>query len=369
MKSVLLMGAQGFIGRNLGLALRRVPRIEVISVDIDTPESVMKRGLDTSDVVFHLAGVNRPSKPEDYETGNVGSLADVLVGLEARQRRPLIVLSSSTQALLDNPYGRSKRRAEVLLNEYATRTGTPIRIFRLPGVFGKWCRPNYNSVVATFCHNIWRAIPIQVLHPSKELELVHVDDVVSAFIELMDRDTSSQRFADVTPVFRISLGSLSQILCEFHTNRDRLHLSDLSDPLLTRLFSTFMAYIPANALTFDLEHKIDDRGVLAELAKAGGYGQFFISRTKRDTTRGNHYHDRKIEKFFVLEGDALIYLRDLSTGEIAEQRISGRELKMVDIPPGWTHSIRNVGTSDLIVLFWASEVFDADRPDTHRAEV
>ena len=364
-KRVLVTGSKGFIGRNLLLALGRNSEIESIAVDIDTPETELHRGLDVCDIVIHLAGVNRPEEESEYEMGNIDSLTKVLSGLELRQKRSLVVLSSSTQALLDNPYGRSKRRAEELLFDYCRRTGSSARIFRLPGVFGKWCRPNYNSVVATFCHNIARDIPIEISDPKREIELVHVDDVVSTFIGIINNKHDGATFCDVSPVFKIGLGELAKILGEFRNGRESLRVLDISDPFLRRLFGTYMSYLPYDGFAYDLECKADQRGLLAEVLKANGHGQFFVSRTKPGVVRGNHYHDRKVEKFLVLEGEALIRFRNLATGETTEYPVSGCKLRLVDIPPGWTHSIQNVGNNEMITLFWASEVFDVDHPDTY----
>ena len=368
-KRVLVTGSKGFIGRNLLLALGRNSEIESIAVDIDTPETELHRGLDVCDIVIHLAGVNRPENESEFEMGNVGSLAKVLSGLELRQKRSLVVLSSSTQALLDNPYGRSKRRAEELLFDHCRRTGSSARIFRLPGVFGKWCRPNYNSVVATFCHNIARDMPIEISDPKMEIELVHVDDVISAVIGIIKNKHDGAAFCDISPVFKIELGELAKILGEFRKSRETLRVSEMSDPFLRKLFGTYISYLPSDGFAYDLECKADSRGVLAEVLKANGHGQFFISRTKPGIVRGNHYHDRKVEKFLVLEGEALIRFRNLATGEITEYPVSDRKLRVVDIPPGWTHSIQNAGTTEMITLFWASEVFDPDCPDTYPAEV
>lgn len=369
MTQVLVTGAKGFIGQNLILSLSRQKGNYIISADVDTPEQELGHGLSSCAVVYHLAGVNRPLDEREFEAGNVGSLSSLLSGLKIREKRPYIVLSSSVQALLDNPYGHSKRKAEELLIDYCCRTGSSASIFRLPGVFGKWCRPNYNSVVATFCHNIARNIPIKISDPSREIELVHVDDVVRAFIGLLDADLDGVVFRDVEPIFKVKLGDIADRLREFRKNRESLHIADLSDPFLRRLYGTYMSSLPPEEFAYGLERKVDERGVLAEILKAGGHGQFFISRTKPGIVRGNHYHDTKVEKFLVLEGEALIRFRNLATDERAEYPVSGLELRVVDIPPGWTHSIRNVGNSEMIVLFWASEVFDASRSDTYPAEV
>ena len=371
MRRVLVTGAEGFIGKNLRLALGREAGTEIIGVDLGTAAAVLERGLDEAEAVIHLAGVNRPEKENEFEDGNVGSLAAVLAGLERRGRRPLVVLSSSIQALLDNPYGRSKKRAEDALLDFHRRTGAAVRIFRLPGVFGKWCRPNYNSVVATFCHNIARDLPISISDPDREIDLVHVDDVVAAFLAALKAGPGpgGASFLSVTPVFRVSLGALAGKIQAFRAVRETLAQPALDDPFDRRLFGTYVSYLPEEEFDYDLAVREDERGALAELLKLGGHGQIFVSRTRPGVTRGNHYHDSKVEKFVVLEGEAVIRFRRLTTGEIIEYPVCGREMRVVDIPPGWTHSIENVGTAEMIVLFWASEIFDPARPDTFAAKV
>jgi UDP-2-acetamido-2,6-beta-L-arabino-hexul-4-ose reductase len=318
-----------------------------------------------------LAGVNRPEKEKEFEEGNVGSLATLLAGIERLGRNPLVVLSSSTQALLDNPYGRSKKRAEDALLEYSQRTSMPVRIFRLPGVFGKWCRPNYNSVIATFCHNIARDLPIAISDPAKEIEIVHVDDIIDAFLALLNPEAFIQgaSFQSIKPMFRITLGDLAEKLRRFRAVRETMSQPSLADPFDRRLFGTFVSYLSEGEFDYKLTRREDERGVLAELLKLVGYGQFFISRTHPGIIRGNHYHDLKVEKFVVLEGEAIIRFRHMVTSEMLEYPVEGREMRVVDIPPGWTHSIENIGTSEMIVLFWASEVFDPARPDTFFAKV
>lgn len=371
MKKVLVSGAKGFIGKNLVLALSRVSGVETNGVDTDSTTTEWDRALESCDIVFHLAGINRPETEKEFEEGNVGSLATVINGLERCGQKPLIVLSSSTQALLDNPYGRSKMRAENALLEYSKRASTSIRIFRLPGVFGKWCRPNYNSVVATFCYNIARDIPISISDPEKEIEIVHVDDVIAVFLSLLKTEIGVQSgtLLSVEPVFKITLGNLVEKLRRFRAVRETLSQPNLADPFDRRLFGTFISYLPQDQFDYDLTPKEDERGVLAELLKLDGHGQIFVSRTHPGITRGNHYHDLKVEKFVVLEGQAIIRFRHMVTSEVVEYPIEGREMRVVDIPPGWTHSIENVGNSEMIVLFWASEVFNSALPDTFYSKV
>jgi UDP-2-acetamido-2,6-beta-L-arabino-hexul-4-ose reductase len=368
---VLVTGGEGFIGRNLRLALGRVQETAVTSVDLGSSPEQLRSALATCDIVFHLAGVNRPQREEELEAGNLGALRELLAGLATAGRRPLVVLSSSIQAQLDNPYGRSKRHAEEALLEHARLTDTPARVFRLPNVFGKWCRPNYNSAVATFCHNLTRGLPITVSDASRELELVHVDDVVARLLELARPPAtfSGVRFESVTPTFRVTLGRLVELLRSFQTSRETLLVPELADPFVRRLHSTYLSYLPSEGFAYHLQQRTDARGALAELLKGPSFGQLFVSRTRPGVTRGNHYHDGKVEKFVVLEGEAVIRLRHMTTGEDVSYAVEGREHKVVDIPPGWTHSIENVGSGELLVLFWASEILDPSRPDTHAAEV
>jgi UDP-2-acetamido-2,6-beta-L-arabino-hexul-4-ose reductase len=374
MMKAAVTGAKGFVGKNLVVALRRAG-IEVAEIGADAPAETWHSGVGGAAVVFHLAGTNRPEHEEAFVAGNVGSLETLFTALDGRDAggestpRPLIVLSSSTQAASDSPYGRSKAAAEQALEAYAARTGTPAVIYRLPGVFGKWCRPDYNSVVATFCHNIARDLPIAIADPARTIEVVHIDDVVGRFLDHLEDPPAGVTRASVSPTFTITLGQLADRLRGFRAMRDTLEVADATDPFTRRLLGTYTAYIPPAGLAYRLEQRIDPRGTLAELLKSPHFGQMFVSRTRPGITRGNHYHDLKVEKFCVLEGDAVIRFRPVLGDEVTEHRVSGTDFTVVDIPPGMTHSIENVGAGEMIVLFWASEIFDRDRPDTHASEV
>jgi UDP-2-acetamido-2,6-beta-L-arabino-hexul-4-ose reductase len=366
---VAITGARGFIGRNLTVALER-DGVTVAPLDVDDGPPVWTAAVAGAAVVFHLAGINRPEHEREFVEGNVGSLETLFQAINTAGHSPVVVLSSSTQASEENPYGRSKAEAERAVQAWADRTGGRAVVYRLPGVFGKWCRPNYNSVVATFCHNIARDLPIQISDSSKSLDLVHVDDVVGEFRTHLGASTpAGVTRGTVAPVFRTTLGELADHLRAFRASRTTLLLADTADPFVRRLLSTYTSYIPPDQLSYGLHVRTDQRGSLAELLKAPSFGQIFVSRTLPGITRGNHYHDLKVEKFCVLEGDAVIRFQSVLGGDVVQHRVSGAEYRVVDIPPGMAHSIENVGQGEMVVLFWACEVFDPARPDTYATEV
>lgn len=361
---VLVTGAKGFVGRNLGVALRRREGLTLYEYDLGIDEGVLEEGLREAEVVFHLAGVNRPEREEEFFTGNAGSMEEICGRLRELGRAPKIVLSSSIQAELDNPYGVSKRKAEEALRGFAEETGACCVVYRFKNLFGKWCRPNYNSVTATFCYNIAHNLPIRISDPANELELTYIDDVVNAFVGDLATGGTGFRFADSLSSFRISLGELAQMIQSFKDVRSSLHLPDFSQPFVRALYATYLSYLAEDDFAYSLKQFADERGELAELLKSPHVGQIFVSRTRPGITRGNHCHDTKVEKFVVLEGDAVIRFRHVSGGGVIEYPVCGREFKVVDIPPGYTHAIENVGKTDMVVLFWADEVFDRDNPDT-----
>lgn len=369
----LVTGAKGFLGKNHLVALRRAG-FEVAEIDVDSPPDALVAGVRGAAAVFHLAGANRPERDDEFTAGNVGSLESLFaaidqVAVSVAAKRPLIVLSSSSQAAQDNPYGRSKLAAEQTLQDYSIRTGAPAVIYRLPGVFGKWCRPNYNSVVATFCYNIARDLPITISDPGRVIELVYVDDVVTEFLTHLSRRGEGVSRGEVRPTFLIRLGELASRIRAFRAMRQTLEVQDMSDPFMRRLLGTFTSYLAPADLAYPLEQHTDSRGTLAEFLMSEHFGQMFVSRTHPGITRGNHYHDLKVEKFCVLEGEAVIRFRPILGTDVTEHRVSGSNFKVVDIPPGITHSIENVGNTEMVVLFWASEILNRDRPDTYFSEV
>lgn len=364
-QTITVTGSEGFIGRHLVEALERRPGVDVVGIEVDSSPEALRDALARSETVLHIAGVNRPENAEDYDVGNAGFTAALCAELDSLGRRPMLVFSSSTQATLDNPYGRSKRRAEEVLQHWSRRTGAAVVVFRLPNVFGKWARPNYNSAVATFCHNSTHGLPLTVTEPEREMWLVYIDEVVEHVLACIDDPPRGFEFREAQPVFRIKLGQLAERILSFATSRDSLLVPDFADPLTLRLYTTYLSHLEGTDLAYDLRTSVDNRGALAEMLKAPEFGQLFVSRTAPGVTRGNHYHHTKCEKFFVVEGDAVVRFRDIRGGVIFEHRVSGPDFTVLDIPPGFTHSIENVGDGELVTLFWANELFDPAHPDTY----
>jgi UDP-2-acetamido-2,6-beta-L-arabino-hexul-4-ose reductase len=368
--NILVTGSNGFIGKNLIAWLEREPDAHVLAFDLENTLQELDERLERADLVYHLAGVNRPQSNSEFITGNVDLTAHVCDRLLASGRWVPLVLSSSVQALLDNPYGVSKRQAEEVVARYASESGAHVVIYRLMNVFGKWCRPNYNSVVATFCHNISHDLPVSISDPNRELTLVYVDDVVRAFLEELrgqNAEVKSQEaeYREVAPVYRVTLGRLAAMLRAFREMRRSLQVPDLADEFTRKLYGAYLSYLGCDDFAYDLDQECDPRGCLAEFVKAADFGQLFVSRTAPGITRGNHYHHTKAEKFLVVQGEAIIRFRSIRGSQVIEYRVRGEDLRVVDIPTGYTHSIENVGSGELVTLFWASEVFDPDRPDTY----
>ncbi|MBN1876305.1 MAG: NAD-dependent epimerase/dehydratase family protein [Anaerolineae bacterium] len=363
--NIVVTGASGFIGRNLVAHLAREEEVQVTEFDLQNTEGELQEGLTRADLVFHLAGVNRPESVDEFVVGNVDFTAHVCELLTQIGRPVPTILTSSIQAEQDNPYGRSKFQAEETLKRYVQENHAAGIIYRLKNVFGKWCRPNYNSVVATFCHNIARDLPITISDPDYELKLVHIDDVIEYFVkETQGQEPAGVYYREVIPTFKITLGKLAELLHSFREMRQSLSLPDFSDPFVRKLYGTYLSYLNVDDFAYNLQQRCDPRGCLAEFVKSPSFGQIFVSTTKPGVTRGNHYHHTKTEKFLVLQGDALIRFRHIESGEILEYPVKGEEFRVIDIPPGYTHSIENIGKNELVTLFWASEIFDPGTPDT-----
>ena len=369
MTRILITGARGFLGRNLCAHLSACKDCETTVFDRGSSEQELRSRLAEADLIFHLAGVSRSDEPAEFERGNCGLTEQLCEILKDNGRSPKIVYSSSTQAELSNPYGMSKARAEHALRCFAEETGASLRIYRLTNLFGKWCRPNYNSVTATFCHNIANDLPIVVSDPTREVELSYVDDVIAAFLLEIDQiPTTSDAGSDV-PMYRIQLCDLAARIQAFRQMRNTLVLPDFAEWFNKALYATYLSYVPSSARRQWLKSETDLRGSLAEFIKQEHFGQLFVSRTKPGSTRGNHYHHTKTEKFFIVEGDGLIKMRSIEGGPVDEYVVTGGDYQVIDIPPGFTHSITNIGRGDLVTLFWASEIFDPARTDTYYLSV
>jgi UDP-2-acetamido-2,6-beta-L-arabino-hexul-4-ose reductase len=365
MKTVLITGSAGFVGKNLVAALKRRDDVRLILFDVDTNPAVLEAGLAEADLIYHLAGVNRPKDESEFVTGNTGLTEQMLARLSELGRTPTFVLSSSTQAEFDNPYGRSKKAAEDAVLKFNRETNAPVCIYRLPGVFGKWSQPNYNTVVATFCHNLARGLDITVNDPNRVMELVYIDDVAATFLGHLDGapDPARQRYS-MGRTFRVTLGELADRIRRLHAIRKTLTVPDLRDDLMKYLHATYLSFLPENGFGYPVNLNTDNRGWLFELIKSDHFGQIFVSKTLSGITRGNHYHDTKVEKFCVIQGQGVIRFRRINSEEILKYAVDGREIKVVDIPPGYTHSIENTGEGEMICLFWANQIFAPGRPDT-----
>lgn len=371
MKKVLITGANGFVGKNLQLYLSERKDVQVVSFARDTDKAQLLALLREVDFVFHLAGVNRPQDPQEFVTGNAELtqlLAQAVATIAAETGRKIpVVYTSSTQAVHDNAYGQSKRLAEDALFELQRTAGVPVHVFRLPNVFGKWCKPNYNSAVATFCHNIARGLPIQVNDPAAALTLVYVDDVVERFFQLMndaDAMVDAQGFATVAPQYTTTVGELAGQIQAFKDSRSSLITERVGTGLIRALYATYVSYLPVESFTYTVPMYGDSRGVFAEMLKTPDCGQFSYFTAHPGITRGGHYHHTKTEKFLVIKGQARFKFRHMHTGESYELMTSGDKPEIVETVPGWTHDITNIGTDEMIVMLWANEVFDRSRTDT-----
>lgn len=376
---VLITGANGFVGKNLLLRLSERQKVQVVCFTRANNLEQLPELLDGVDCVFHLAGVNRTLDLQEFTTGNVGltqALYDAAERVaQASGRRVSIVYASSTQAELSNPYGRSKRDAEVVLHAAARRSLVDVHIFRLPNVFGKWCKPNYNSAVATFCHNVARDLPIQVNDDAAPITLVYVDDVIERFLQVMDRGAfcNSSEAADdfdtifemVEPQYSTTVGDLARQIQAFKNSRITLVTEPVGKGFVRALHATYVSYLPVDSFAYEVPQHGDPRGVFVEMLKTSDSGQFSYFTAHPGVTRGGHYHHSKTEKFLVIKGHARFRFRHMQTGQTHELVTSGSRSEVVETVPGWTHDITNIGSDEMIVMLWANEIFDRERPDTY----
>lgn len=364
---VLVTGAGGFIGKNLISELNRRPDVEVLPFEQDTPPELLEEYCRECDFVFNLAGINRPQDPEEFMSGNFGFATTLVESLKAFGNTCPVMNASSIQAALDNPYGQSKKAGEDMLFAYGKETGAKIYVYRFPNVFGKWCRPNYNSAVATFCHNIAHDLPIVIHDRNTLLHLVYIDDVVAELLEALEgrAHVNEEGFCYVPVVHDITLGEIADLLYSFKESRSTLMIPDMTEgSFAKKLYSTYLSYLPGDSFAYPLTMHEDARGSFTEILRSADRGQVSVNISKPGITKGDHWHHTKNEKFVVVSGEGLIRFRKVDSGEILEYPVSGRELKVVDIPTGYTHSIINVGDTDLVTLMWCNECFDPANTDT-----
>ncbi len=370
--NILITGARGFMGKNLRSALtgRYGDAHRLMLVDMPHTEEELLAAAAEADFVFHLAGVNRPTDPADFQKGNADFTRQLLTLLKERGKRPPVLLSSSIQAALENPYGQSKLSAEQAVADYGRETGAAVYLYRLPNVFGKWSRPNYNSAVATFCHNVARGLPITVNDPSVTLRLVYIDDVVEEFLRAMEGQPHREgEWCTVQPVHEVNLGHMAELIQSFPALRDSLTAPDQSDPLVKKLYATYLSFLPPEDFSRPTVTHADQRGSFTELLHMGSRGQVSLNVSKPHITKGDHWHQTKHEKFIVLQGEGVIRFRKVGDSTVIAYKVSGENLTVVDIPTGYTHSIENTGDTDMLTLMWANEVFDPAHPDTLRLPV
>lgn len=361
---IAITGSRGFIGSNLRVRLAELGHTMPVLIPHDVDAATLAQSLDGVDIVFHLAGVNRPQDPVEFEQGNEAFTQKLCQAMSRQVRKPRVVYASSTQAQLDNAYGRSKRLAEEALFSYSAQHGVGAHVFRLTNVFGKWSRPDYNSAVATFCHNVARGLPIKINDPQAPLRLVYIDDVVAHLCTLLDEADTPSGQRTVEPTYETTVGEVAALIESFHASRASLTMGRVGTGLARALYSTYISFLPVDAFDYTVSSHGDPRGVFVEMLKTPDCGQFSFFTAHPGVTRGEHYHHTKTEKFLVIKGTAHFGFRHILTDEAHELIVRGGEARIVDTVPGWTHNITNIGDDELIVMLWANEIFDRQRPDT-----
>lgn len=371
-KKILVTGSKGFVGKNLVMNLKECGFEEICEYDIDTKEEELEKYCKDCEFVFHLAGVNRPKHLEEFHKGNFKFTDRVLHLLKKYDNKCPIMFASSIQAELSNPYGESKRAGEELLKEYHDEMHNKIYIFRFPNLFGKWCRPNYNSVVATFCNNIAQNLEIQINDPEATLRLVYIDDVIKKLISLLQEDASdiNEVYYEISTHYDITVGKLAEMILSFREARINKQIPYLAEESFEKkLYSTYLSYLPTTEFSYPLEMHVDERGSFTEILKSPERGQVSVNISKPGVEKGNHWHNTKCEKFCVVSGKALIQFRNPMQEDIISYTVSDKKLEVIDIPCGYTHNIINIGDDDLVTLMWCNECFDSSRPDTHFCKV
>lgn len=367
---ILITGAKGFIGKNLIAELRNQKYTDLFEYDLDTELSLLGTYCKEADFVFHLAGVNRPKEQSEFMAGNFDFTSTLLDTLKEYNNTCPVMISSSSQAAFENPYGKSKKAGEDLLFDYGKETGAKILVYRFPNVFGKWCRPNYNSAVATFCNNIVRDLPIKVNDPNVMMSLIYIDDVIEELIKALNgKETREGEFCTVPVVHTIKLGEIVELIYLFKNSRKELSIPNMDDDFTKKLYATYLSYLPEDQFSYPLKMNIDNRGSFTEIIRTPERGQVSVNISKPGITKGNHWHHTKNEKFLVVSGTGVIRFRKMGSNEVIEYHVSGDKLEVVDIPTGYTHNIENLGNTDMVTIMWANECFNPEKPDTYFEEV
>lgn len=374
MLKLLITGANGFVGQNLRAHIDEMKDVEYITYTRENSIEDLPRLLDGVHCVVHLAGVNRPDTEAEFKEGNVELTKALLAGIESSGMALPVIYASSIQADRLNPYGMSKYLAEQAVTEYGKRHSVPVRSYRLANVFGKWCKPNYNSMVATFCHNVARDLPIQINDENAEVRLVYVDDVCAEFIKMASdlavyRASTSTSMAQVQPEYTSTVGEVAEALRTFKESRNTLVTERVGEGFMRKLYATYISYLPAESFSYKVPKYGDERGVFVEMLKTKDSGQFSFFTAHPGITRGGHYHHTKNEKFLVIKGEARFCFRHMVTGEFYELFTDGDTPEIVETAPGWSHDITNVGDDEMVVMLWANEIFDRENPDTYAAPV
>lgn len=369
---ILVTGSKGFIGKNLIATLDNLGRYEIFGCDVETTDEELTRYASECEFVFHLAGVNRPQNKEEFYSGNYGFTTVLLDKLKASKNTAPVLMSSSIQAKLDNDYGKSKKEGEDYLINYGKENGVKVYVFRLPNVFGKWCRPNYNSAIATFCYNIARDLPVTVTDRNIMLTTVYIDDVVDAFLSAIKDEVERDEdgYCVVAVTHKVTLGTIVDLIESFKESRKTLACPHMGkDGFEKKLYSTYLASLPEDAFSYELKMNKDDRGSFTEFLRTPDYGQVSVNVSRPHIVKGNHWHHTKNEKFLVVKGTGIIRFRKVDEDKVIEYKVSGEKLEVVDIPCGYTHNIENVGDDDMVTVMWANEPFDKDKPDTYFLKV
>lgn len=378
---ILITGAKGFVGKNLVSQLNNIKDdkaknytlktdLTIYEYDIDTSPDLLELYAKDCDFVFHLAGVNRPQNQVEFMEGNFGFTSTLLEALKKHKNTCPVMISSSTQAVLDNPYGISKKAGEDLMFAYSQESGADVLVYRFPNVFGKWCSPNYNSAVATFCNNVANDLPITVNDRNVVMTLVYIDDVVDELINaLQNKPNKDGDYCKVETEHTITLGEIVDLIHSFKASRENLGIANMADAFTKKLYSTYLSYLPTDNFSYPLKMNIDDRGSFTEIIRTQDRGQFSVNISKPHITKGNHWHHTKNEKFVVVSGEGVIRFRKIDSDEVIEYFVTGKMIEVIDIPTGYTHNIENLGETDMVTFMWCNECFDPNKPDTYFLEV